>query len=157
MSGDPFGDVTDHCITTVHCRQRAYQRDPDLHCGQKAVGTRCQIERRPCRLISRLGQLPQSTSPTRNNGHLCPGKKSVGQNEYQDDQDFAEHEQSYPSSASGIPTDHGKVVAMDHLVVRAVTEHGCNLLRFESDDPVEFFNRIIHKPFGKLAAIGPCQ
>ena len=88
---DPGGNVAHQPVATVGRRQRADERDADLHRGEKLVGTRRQFERLPGRLVAVLGHLPQTAAPAGDDRHFGPGEKSVGEDERENNEEFLQH------------------------------------------------------------------
>ena len=91
VGGDPLGDMADHSVATVSRRQRAHQRDTDLHRGQKSVWIEGQLQGLGRGGVAILGQLPQPPPTAGDDRHLGPGEESVGQDQDENDEDFLQH------------------------------------------------------------------
>ena len=91
MTRQPVGQYAHHLIAAIGSRQRANQRNPNLHGGQEPIRATRQIECLAGRLIALFGQLPQTAPPAGDNCHFGSGKESVCQNQNQEDEQLVEH------------------------------------------------------------------
>ncbi len=99
---EPLCQHTHHLVTAVGRRQRTDERDADLHGRQELVGAQSEVKRFGSRLITLLRQLPQPAPAAGDNGHLRTGKKTVGEDQREHDQQLFKYRWHQPvASGSG--------------------------------------------------------
>ncbi len=86
--GQPISEKLRDVGPAVSRRERTDQRDAHLHRGQKAARIAGQFQGHAGRAVALLGPLLQASAARGDNGDLGPGKKTVSQDQRQDNQDF---------------------------------------------------------------------